>query len=79
MWSDEETDTLWSYVEKFQLQLYHGKDNMTRPQVIGKITALLSEYPACRISHLDHDSVASTNIFACYILHCYGCRHALGS
>ncbi len=43
-WTDEQTDTLWSYVEKFQLQLYHGKDNMTRPQIVAKITALLSMY-----------------------------------
>ena len=43
-WTDEQTDTLWSYVEKFQLQLYHGKGSMTRPQIIAKITALLSKY-----------------------------------
>ncbi len=41
-WSEEENDTLWSYVEKFHLQLYHGKDNMTHPQVLTKITTLLS-------------------------------------
>ncbi len=41
-WSEKENDTLWSYVEKFHLQLYHGKDNMTRPQVLTKITTLLS-------------------------------------
>ncbi len=41
-WSEAENETLWSYVEKFHLQLYHGKDNMTRPQVLAKITTLLS-------------------------------------
>ncbi len=29
IWTEEQTAMLWSYVEKFQLQLYHGKDNMT--------------------------------------------------
>lgn len=41
-WSEAETDTLWSYVEKFHEQLYHGKDNLTRPKVLAKITSLLS-------------------------------------
>ncbi len=43
-WTDEQTDTLWSYVEKFPLQLYHGKGSLTRLQIIAKITALLSTY-----------------------------------
>lgn len=42
-WSEEECTVLWSYVEDFQDELYHGKDNLTRPQVVAKITAMLSE------------------------------------
>ncbi len=42
-WTDEECKQLWAYVEDFQDELYHGKDNMTKPQVVAKITTMLSE------------------------------------
>ena len=75
MWSEEETATLWSYVEKFQLQLYHGKDNMTRPQVIAKITALISAcacHPFCSILVL----YTCRDLYLSSTLHC---RHTSGS
>ena len=58
MWSEEQTAMLWSYVEKFQLQLYHGKDNMTRPQIIAKITALLSECLPCTCVQQEMSSIS---------------------
>ena len=42
-WTDEQTNQLWSYVEDLQEELYHGKGNFTRPQVLQKITNLFSK------------------------------------
>ena len=41
-WTEEQCTILWSYIEDFQEELYHGKDNLTRPQVVAKITTMLS-------------------------------------
>ncbi len=43
-WSDNECKMLWTYVEDLQEELFHGKDNLTRPQVVVRITTMLSMY-----------------------------------
>lgn len=43
-WMEDECILLWSFIEDFQDELYHGKDSLTRPQVVGKITTMLSAY-----------------------------------
>ncbi len=52
-WTDEECKQLWTYVEEFQDELYHGKDYLTHPQVVAKITTMLSTY-LCKISGPPH-------------------------
>ncbi len=42
-WSDNETKILWSLVKDFQDSLYHGKGNLTHPQVVSKITTIFSK------------------------------------
>lgn len=43
-WSDDECKILWLFVEDLQEELYHGKGNLMKPQVIAKITNMMSEY-----------------------------------
>ncbi len=42
-WSEDECKLLWTYVEDLQAELFHGKDNLTRPQVVARITTMLSK------------------------------------
>ncbi len=46
-WSEEECKILWTYVEDWQDELYHGKGSLTRPRVIARITSMLSMRHFC--------------------------------
>ncbi len=52
-WSEEECKILWTYMEDWQDELYHGKGALTHPRVIARITSMLSTRQFPPLSFLD--------------------------